>query len=182
MAPHSLLPASQRTPAFHPAGPRGPGGAQQGPEPSRPGSRECPLHHQAHEPLTVGQPAPGPWPEGLLPLLMAFAAHRQMAGQVGRHSPSQRSAEAIPEGPVDPSQGTLSPVQALSAQSQCFQNGRVLVFKRSNFPGDQPLKEVLGLRPPSVQIHFLGVSQSCTCPPPANNNVFYIRWTGSVLH
>lgn len=84
VAPRSLLQAGPGTPELHPAGPGGPGGAQQGPEPSHAGCRERPLHHQAHEPLPVGRPAPGPRPAGLLPFLTPpWAARCMVIPQAG---------------------------------------------------------------------------------------------------
>lgn len=82
----------------------------------------------------------------------------------------EQPAAVSPQGPTDPSRGVLPPAQALPAQPRCFQNGRALVTKRSNFPGHQPLKEALGPRPPSVPMQSLGAS--CTCPPPANNILY----------
>lgn len=106
VAPH-CLPAGAGAPALHPAGPGGPGGAQQGPESSRPGCREHPLHHQAHEPLPVSRPAPGPQPQGLLPLLTSPWRLRHRWGAGGPAAcccpPGRESAGATPEGPGDPS-------------------------------------------------------------------------------
>lgn len=106
VAPRSLPPAGPGAPALRPAGPGGPGRAQQGPESSRAGRREHPLHHQTHEPLPVGRPAPGPEPQGLLPLLTWLWRLRH--GRGGRWTgcllcpPGRDSAGARPVGPRSP--------------------------------------------------------------------------------
>ena len=116
VAPHSLLSAGQETPALHAAGPGGPGGAQQGPEPSGPGCRERPLHHQAHELLPVGRSAPGPRPAGLLPLLTALKAQRRTAGRGGQSPVALEAPQTLMR--------RAPSIPALPAQPPCFQNGK----------------------------------------------------------
>lgn len=158
-APRGLLAGSRRAPAPCPSGPGGPGGAQQGPEPSRPGGRERPHHHQAHEPLAVGRPAPGPQPAGLLPLLTALGVQRHMA--------DGRACGLLPS----PLKALRTPREGLSLQHRPCCSVSVSAHPGKSPPRAPAPKGGAGTKAGTFcHVQSLGVTY--TCPPPANNMYF----------
>ena len=180
VAPRSLLPAGPGIPALRPAGPEGPGGAQQDPEPGGRGCRERPLHHPAHEPLAVGRAAPGPQPAGLLPLLTALEAQGHVAGRGLAVAPRPRpeGAEPLPEAPQTLTRKAPSaPGPAFSASVLPKRNKWQWVTQRSHFLA---LKEVeAGTEATLCPDAISGRPLACTRPSPANN--MYFIYDGQVF-